>query len=108
MLVEINDANIDRRFIDQAVKALKKGGVIIFPTDSVYAMGCSLNDKKALNKLAALKGVKLKKTNFSIICSDISNLSDYVKTHRPSYFQDVEQIVTRTIYIHSNGHKRNP
>ena len=64
MLVEINDANIDRRFIDQAVKALKKGGVIIFPTDSVYAMGCSLNDKKALNKLAALKGVKLKKTNF--------------------------------------------
>ena len=86
MLVEINDANINQRFIDQAVKALKKGGVIIFPTDSVYAMGCSLNDKKALNKLAALKGVKLKKTNFSIICSDISNLSDYVKhIDRPTF-----------------------
>lgn len=80
MLIEINESNIDQRFIAQAVKALKSGGIIIFPTDSVYAMGCSLNDKKALNKLAALKGIKIKKANFSIICSDISNLSEYVKS----------------------------
>lgn len=87
MLIEINDSNIDQRLIDQALKTLKSGGIIIFPTDSVYAMGCSLNDKKALNKLAHLKGIKMKKANFSIICSDISKLSEYVKSIDRSTFK---------------------
>ena len=51
MLIEINPENIDDRIIQQAVTALKKGGVIIFPTDSVYAMGCDLYNKNALAKL---------------------------------------------------------
>lgn len=79
MLLEINDQNIDLRSIDVVVKALQKGGVIIFPTDTVYAMGCDLRNKKALKQLAVLKGIKLNKARFSIICSDLSNLSDYVK-----------------------------
>ncbi len=79
MLVEINPNNIDSRLIQQAVESLKKGGIIIFPTDTVYAMGCDLYNKKGLNELARLKNVKLNKANFSIICSDISNLSEYVK-----------------------------
>lgn len=86
MLIEINEKNIDERLIEQAVITLKKGGIIIFPTDTVYAMGCDLFNKKALNSLATLKGLKLKKANFSIICSDLSNLSDYVKPiDRPTY-----------------------
>ena len=79
MLVEINPDNIDKRLIQQAVDILKKGGVIIFPTDTVYSMGCDLFNKKGLNELANLKGLKLNKANFSIICHDLSNLSDYVK-----------------------------
>lgn len=79
MLVEINPDNIDNRLIKQAVDVLKKGGIIIFPTDTVYAMGCDLFNKKALNELAKMKDVKLSKANFSIICSDLSHLSDYVK-----------------------------
>ena len=79
MLIEINEDNIDERLIEQAVRVLKKGGIIIFPTDTVYAMGCDLYNKKALANLATLKGLKLKKANFSIICSDLRNLSDYVK-----------------------------
>lgn len=79
MLVEINPENIDKRLIDQAVEVLKKGGIIIFPTDTVYAMGCDLYNKKALNELAKMKDLKLSKANFSIICSDMSHLSDYVK-----------------------------
>ena len=79
MLLEINDENIDSRSIEIVVKALQKGGVIIFPTDTVYAMGCDLRNKKALKQLAILKGIKLNKARFSIICSDLSNLSDYVK-----------------------------
>ena len=87
MLIEINDSNIDQRRIDQALKSLNSGGIIIFPTDSVYAMGCSLNNKKAMSKLANLKGIKLKKAKFSIICSDISNLSEYVKSMDRSTFK---------------------
>ena len=86
MLLEINEKNIDQRSIDIVVKALRKGEVIIFPTDTVYAMGCDLRNKKALKELARLKGIKLQKARFSIICNDLSNLSDYVKQiDRPTY-----------------------
>ena len=86
MLIEINEKNIDQRLIDTVVAALRKGKLIIFPTDTVYAVGCDLLNKKALKELAQLKGIKLSKANFSIICSDLSNLSDYVKhIDRPTY-----------------------
>lgn len=86
MIIEINPTNIDKRLIDQCVELLKKGGIIIFPTDTVYSMGCDLYNKKALQKLAALKGLKLNKAQFSIICHDLSNLSDYVKhIDRPTF-----------------------
>lgn len=86
MIVEINPTNIDKRLIAQAVEIVKKGGVIIFPTDTVYSMGCDLFNKKGLNNLAKLKDIKLSKANFSIICSDLSNLSDYVKQiDRPTF-----------------------
>jgi tRNA threonylcarbamoyl adenosine modification protein (Sua5/YciO/YrdC/YwlC family) len=79
MLLEINPENIDERYIARAVEILKKGGIIIFPTDTVYAMGCDLYNKKALEELARIKGVKLSKANFSIICTSMSDLSKYVK-----------------------------
>lgn len=86
MLLEINPNNIDQRSIELVLDALKKGGVVIFPTDTVYAMGCDLYNKKALNKLATLKGIRLKKARFSIICSSMSDLSDYVKNmDRPTF-----------------------
>lgn len=86
MLVEINEHNIDQRIIQQVVGVLKSGGIIIFPTDTVYSMGCDLYNKKALSDLAKLKGLKLNKANFSIICSDLSNLSEYVKQlNRPTF-----------------------
>jgi tRNA threonylcarbamoyl adenosine modification protein (Sua5/YciO/YrdC/YwlC family) len=86
MLVEINPDNIDKRLIQQAVDSLKKGGIIIFPTDTVYSMGCDLYNKKALNNLAKLKDIKLSKAQFSIICHDLSNLSEYVKQiDRPTF-----------------------
>jgi tRNA threonylcarbamoyl adenosine modification protein (Sua5/YciO/YrdC/YwlC family) len=79
MLVEINPNNIDSRLIDQAVAVLKKGGLVIFPTDTVYSLGCDLYNKKALQLMAKLKDIKLNKANFSIICSDLRHISDYVK-----------------------------
>lgn len=82
MLIEINKENIDSRLIDDIVKALKGGEIIIYPTDSVYAIGCDLKSQDGLEKLAKFKGLKLKQTNFSIICKDLSQVSEYVK-HLP-------------------------
>lgn len=79
MLIEINEDNIDKRLIEQVVEVLRNGELIIYPTDTVYAIGCDLNNKKALEKLAKLKGIKLEKSKFSIICKDLSETANYVK-----------------------------
>lgn len=86
MLVEINESNIDQRLIDDIVTELKRGEIIIYPTDTVYAMGCDLMNKKALEKLAKLKEVRLKQAKFSIMCKDLSQVADYVKqVNRPTF-----------------------
>jgi tRNA threonylcarbamoyl adenosine modification protein (Sua5/YciO/YrdC/YwlC family) len=79
MFVEINPKNMDNRLIKQAVQCLKNGELIIFPTDTVYAVGCDLRNKKALKELANWKDLKLNKTKFSIICHDLSQITEYVK-----------------------------
>lgn len=86
MLVEINENNIDNRLIDSIVEALKNGELIIYPTDTVYAIGCDLKNKGALEKLAKLKNIKLSKSKFSIICKNISQITAYVKPiDRPTF-----------------------
>ena len=91
MFIEINPANIDDRLIDQIISQLKKGGIVIFPTDTVYSIGCDLYSKKGLQELARLKGIKLSKANFSIICHDLSNLSEYTKQLDRSTFKLLKQ-----------------
>lgn len=65
--------------IKKVVDVLKNGGLVIYPTDTVYGLGCDITNSRALERLAKLKGIKLEKANFSFICSSLSNLSDYVK-----------------------------
>jgi len=91
MFIEINPANIDQRLITQVVETLRKGNLIIFPTDSVYAVGCDALNKKALAELAKWKDVKIHKANFSIICSDLSQVSEYVKQVDRSTFRLMKQ-----------------
>jgi tRNA threonylcarbamoyl adenosine modification protein (Sua5/YciO/YrdC/YwlC family) len=79
MFIEINPSNMDERLIDQSVAILQKGGIIIFPTDSVYAAGCDLYNKQGLQKLAKFKDIKLNKAKFSIISHNLSELSKYIK-----------------------------
>lgn len=79
MYLKIHPETPEKRKVDQAVKIIEKGGIVIYPTDSVYSMGCDLMNKRAIEKLAKLKGLKLKKAQFSIICNDLSELSDYTK-----------------------------
>jgi tRNA threonylcarbamoyl adenosine modification protein (Sua5/YciO/YrdC/YwlC family) len=61
------------------VEVLKNGGLIIYPTDTVYGLGCDITNARALEKVAKIKGIKLEKANLSFICSDLSHISDYVK-----------------------------
>lgn len=78
-LIKIYNENPNSKEIEKAVKVLKNGGLIIYPTDTVYGLGCDILNNKALEKIARIKGVKLEKANFSFICYDLSNLSEYVK-----------------------------
>lgn len=91
MIIEINPDNIDDRLTHQAVDILKKGGLLIFPTDSVYAVGVDLYNKKALENLARFKNLKLNKTHFSIICSDMVEVSKYVKQISRPIFKVMKQ-----------------
>jgi tRNA threonylcarbamoyl adenosine modification protein (Sua5/YciO/YrdC/YwlC family) len=78
-LLKMYDKNPNPRAIDSAVEVLRKGGLIIYPTDTVYGLGCDITNTKALERIARIKKVKLEKANFSFICSDLSNLSSYVR-----------------------------
>ena len=78
-IIRIYEENPNPKAIKQVVEVLKKGGLIIYPTDTVYGLGCDITNTKALEKIARIKGVKLDKANFSFICHDLSNLSDHVK-----------------------------
>ncbi len=77
--IKIYPDNPNPKEIKKAVDVLRKGGLVIYPTDTVYGLGCDITNTKALEKIARIKGVKLEKANWSFICADLSNLSDYVK-----------------------------
>ena len=87
MLLHLNDTNINTKTIEQIVSCLKNGGIIIYPTDTVYALGCDFTNVKAVERLCKLKGIKPEKANFSFVCSDLSHLSEYTTPIPNSIFR---------------------
>lgn len=87
MLLKIYNENPNSRDILKVVDVLRNGGIIIYPTDTVYGVGCDITNQKAVEKIAQFKGVKIEKANFSFICSDLSHLSDYTKPISSSVFK---------------------
>ncbi len=79
MLLKIHPENPSDRQIKKVVECLSKGGIIIYPTDTVYGIGCDIYKNKAVEKIAQLKGIKKAKANFSFICSDLRHISDFTK-----------------------------
>ncbi|MDG1528575.1 MAG: L-threonylcarbamoyladenylate synthase [Polaribacter sp.] len=77
--IKLYNENPNPKEVDKIIKVLKNGGLIIYPTDTVYGLGCDFTNTKALEKIAKIKGIKLEKSNFSFVCNDLSHLSDYVK-----------------------------
>lgn len=85
--IKIYDENPNPKEIKRVVDTLRKGGLVIYPTDTVYGLGCDITNTKALEKIARIKGIKLEKANWSFICADLSNLSDYVRQIDTSTFK---------------------
>jgi len=77
MLLKLYENNPNERQINQVVDCLEDGGIIIYPTDTIYGIGCDLYNTKALDRLCTITGKKREKSNFSFICHDLKNLSDY-------------------------------
>lgn len=86
-ILKIYPENPQENLIDEVVKTLRNGGLIIYPSDTVYALGCDINNLKAMEKLAHLKKVKLDKAQFSIICNDLSHLSAFTRPIETSVFR---------------------
>ncbi len=78
-ILEILENNINQRSIDQVAECLADGGLIAYPTDTVYALGCDALNNSAIERICALKEMKSAKTNLSIICADISEVAQYAK-----------------------------
>ncbi len=87
VLIRIHPDNPAERTVRQAVEILQNGGVIIYPTDTVYGLGCDITKPKAVERVAQIKGVKVEKANFSFICQDFSHLADYAKPIDNSIFK---------------------
>lgn len=80
MLIQLHPDNPQLRGIKQAIDCLKSGGVIIYPTDTIYGLGCDIFQPKAIEKICAIKNIQPEKAQFSFICSDLSHLSDFTKS----------------------------
>jgi len=78
-LIKLHKLNPEKRKINHIVDKLKKGGVIIYPTDTLYGLGCDITNNKAVERIARIKGVDPKKANFSFIIEDLSRINDYAK-----------------------------
>jgi tRNA threonylcarbamoyl adenosine modification protein (Sua5/YciO/YrdC/YwlC family) len=80
MLLNVHPDNPNPRHLKTIIECLKDGGIIIYPTDTVYGLGCDITQHKAIERIARIKQIDLKKANFSFICYDLSHLSDYAKS----------------------------
>jgi len=85
MLLNIHPDNPNPKRIQEVAEILKNGGLVIYPTDTVYSIGCDLMNQKAIARVAAIKNVKPDKANFSIICYDLSHISEYARVNTPEY-----------------------
>lgn len=114
-ILKIYPDNPQENLINEVIKTLNNGGLIIYPSDTIYALGCNIFDIKAMEKLAQIKKQKLEKSKFSIICNDLSHLSDFtrpidtsvfrfLKSHLPGPFTFILE-ANKSLPLAYKGHK---
>lgn len=79
MIIRIYEENPNPKDIQTVVECLRKGGVVVYPTDTVYAIGCDIQSKSAIERVARMKGIKPEKANFSFVFYDLSHISEYTQ-----------------------------
>jgi len=85
MLLKIYNENPNPREIEKVVSALRDGGIVVYPTDTLYGMGCDALNVRAVEKICDLKGINPQKSNLSIICNDLSAISEYARVDTPTF-----------------------
>ncbi len=108
MLIQIHPENPDSRKIAKVVEILKKGGVIIYPTDTVYSFACDISHKSAVEKICQLRDIKPEKANFSIVCKDLSELTEFAKQINNSVFRLMKKVLPGPYTFVLNASKKSP
>jgi tRNA threonylcarbamoyl adenosine modification protein (Sua5/YciO/YrdC/YwlC family) len=93
MLVSIHPLNPQERIVKQVADCLKDGGVIIYPTDTVYGLGCDIFQPKAIEKICRIKGIDPEKANLSFVCSDLSDISKYARSISTPQYRFIKQYI---------------
>ena len=93
MIVEIHPQNPQERLIRKVADVLREGGVIIYPTDTVYGLGCDIFQPKAVERICRIKGIDPQKANLSFVCSDLSDLSKYAKAISTPQYRFIKQYI---------------
>lgn len=91
MLIQIHPKDPQPRLMKQVIETLKEGGVIIYPTDTIYGLGCDIYQTKAVERICRIKGIDAKKAQFSIVCSDLSHLSTFAKQISTATFRTLKE-----------------
>jgi len=108
MLIKIYPDNPNEKVIQQVVDVLKKGGIIIYPTDTVYGMGCDISNSKAIEKICKIRGIKPEKANFSFICYDLSHISDFTRQIDNETYRVIKKALPGPFTFIFNANKNVP
>jgi tRNA threonylcarbamoyl adenosine modification protein (Sua5/YciO/YrdC/YwlC family) len=106
MLIRVSEKKISDDDISRIVTVLKNGGIIIYPTDTVYALGCDITQARSIERICKLKGIKPEKANFSFICSDLSHLSSFTSAIPNHIFRIMKKALPGpyTFILEANHH----
>jgi tRNA threonylcarbamoyl adenosine modification protein (Sua5/YciO/YrdC/YwlC family) len=85
LLLKIYPDNPEPRKIEQVVKCLREGGLVIYPTDTVYGLGCDIHNRNAMERIHKIKNIKVGKADFSFICYDLSHIAEYANVDTPTF-----------------------
>lgn len=108
MLLKIYPENPNPKAVNRVVETLKKGGLIIYPTDTVYGLGCDITNHKAIEKVCQIRNITPKKANLSFICSDLSHISDYIKPIDNSIFRVLKKALPGPFTFILNANNKVP
>jgi tRNA threonylcarbamoyl adenosine modification protein (Sua5/YciO/YrdC/YwlC family) len=108
MLIKIYPENPNEKSVQQVVDVLKKGGIIIYPTDTVYGLGCDITNSRAIERICRIKSIKPDKANFSFVCHDLSHITDYTRPINNETYRILKKALPGPFTFIFNANKNVP